>query len=392
MAGVHVSGFILKTLDEILTELASQERQAFGDDLNTSTESLFGQINGIVGDAIAQLWESQQGVYSASNILDARGNSLDRKVASSPIQRAAASPSTVIATINLDDGVTVPALSQAHVDGYPDRLFETTEAVTNSSGVTANFTVLMQSTDTGPIRANAGTLGTIATPVAGWNSVTNVEDASLGADQESDASLLARYLRTAAGRGLSTLGALSQSVSAVEHVSAVLIAENDEDFVDPGTGITPHSIEVVIRDGGLALSDEVAQAIWDKKAGGIKTYGALSGTATDALGDSQAVNFSRVSELSIYLDLDLTVSSAFSAADLAALKTAVAEWGDANIGIGDDVILSQLCQPVFAFGGVVDIVEARIGIAPSPSQTTNYSVQPREVADLDTGRITVNFV
>ena len=83
---------------------------------------------------------------------------------------------------------------------------------------------------------------------------------------------------------------------------------------------------------------------------------------------------------------------AFPAGGASLLAQDVADWGDANLRQGNDVIVSQLCQPVFDFGGVVDIVDTFVGTAPSPTESDNIVITNREIADLDTARIVINIV
>lgn len=397
--GVTDTGFNVKPLQTILDEIETAQRQRIASTVNTTSESPLGQVNGTIGSIASEIWEVAAGDYSAASILTATGQALDRKVALSTLSRAAATPSVVTATVNLDAGATLPLGSEAHPDGNPSAVFSTFADLNNPGPTADDFDIQMVALDYGPTRANAGTLTQILTPVVGWNSVTNAEDAALGSDIESDSALRARYMRSAGGKGLRTIDSVVQAAQSVSDVAQALVFENPLDVNDPVSGAPPHSIEVVIL-GPTADANDVAQAIWDTKGAGIATFGTDSGTATDSNSNGQTVHFNHVSVMDIHVLYEIKTGAGFSAATgIDGIKQAVADWGDANLGIGDDVIISQLSCPVFDFGGVKDIVNVYVSFdslgtpgTPSAWVQVNLSINTKELADLDTGRVGVVIV
>lgn len=390
MAGVTPQGFESKLLEDILEDLRSKERARISTTINTTTEAPVGQINGIVGSVVRELWEVLGATYAASSILTATGVALDRKVALTTTMRKGAMSSRALVRLTLDPGVTVPALSEISVQGDPESRFATEDPVTNGGGAQADFEVYASAIETGATRANAGTLTVIETPVIGWVASTNDEDAILGSDTEADARLRNRYLSTAAGKGLSTVDSIRATVEAVDNVDRALVFENVLDF--PVGGIPAHSINVVIKESG-AIADEIAQAIWDSKAGGIGTAGALSGSATDSNGKNQVGRYDLVADVDVWIVASIATNRNFSDADgVAGLKQAIADWGDANLDIGSDVVIEQLRIPIFDFGGVSDILELRIGTSSGGELDQNLVIAPTELAGLDTGRITISSV
>jgi uncharacterized phage protein gp47/JayE len=256
----------------------------------------------------------------------------------------------------------------------------------------------MESEDTGPVVANAGTLTVIETQVSGWNSVTNGNDATLGQKEETDAELRERREAELSSGGKSTIGSIRAALLDFDKMREVVIFENTTDTTD-GAGVPPKAIEAVAWDGTTSgtdiADDDIAQTIWDQKAGGIESHGGDSGTATDAAGDTHTIAFSRPTVKDVHLELRLSVDSSEYPGDTDA-KQAVVDYSvdpdTEGFGIGDDVILSRLHKPLFnRIAGVDDVVEirAKIGGAPSASDTSNLTIGAREVADLDTSRITI---
>jgi len=391
VAGITANGFEAKRQDEIKTDLEDAFKAEISPTINVASASVAGQLIGIFSSTLAKIWELAQSTYSAQILDAAEGFNLDNLTALLGIDRIDAAPSTVVLTLNLNDGVTVPAGSKVQVAGDESITFETDAGVTNSSGIPADFTVDATATVDGPLRANAGTVTVIIDTVSGWNSATNPNDAAPGSFTESDSEYLERYKSQIFQIGGSTYGAIRSRVLALTGVQQATVFANETDEVD-ANGLPPHSIEVVLYDGPTPVVDDdvIAQTIFDAKAAGIGTYGLDTGTAVDDAGDSHAVLFSRTDVLDVYLEIDVTVDpGAFPATGASGIAEAVATFGDANYLTGGNVFLSRLHTPIFAVAGVRDVTEIRVGLAPSPTQTTNLVVGNRELADLDTARILV---
>ena len=86
---------------------------------------------------------------------------------------------------------------------------------------------------------------------------------------ETGASCRARIRHSLSGRSMGTADALLSAVKSVPVVKDAKLYINESDSTD-ANGIPAHSVAVVTRGGGTAA---LAQAIYDKKAPGIGTYG-----------------------------------------------------------------------------------------------------------------------
>jgi uncharacterized phage protein gp47/JayE len=74
---------------------------------------------------------------------------------------------------------------------------------------------------TGPIPASRETLTRIGSPLTGWQGVTNIIDAGLGADEETDAKLRARHILEVHGLGRATIRALRADLNNQKFVPGV---------------------------------------------------------------------------------------------------------------------------------------------------------------------------
>lgn len=78
----------------------------------------------------------------------------------------------------------------------------------------------------GPIACPVESLTEIATPLAGWESITNLSDGILGTNQETDAELRARRQRSITLLGLATVPAIESHLLAIAGVTAASVFEN----------------------------------------------------------------------------------------------------------------------------------------------------------------------
>lgn len=267
--------------------------------------------------------------------------------------------------------------------------------------VTANMTVVtlgtparVESLETGATTGEIGELTEIVTLVPGWNSVNNLQAAALGRDAESDAELRARYTSGVYALGAATLPALQANLEArVEGIRTVKVFENDSDVTD-GDGRPPHSIHVVARGG---LDQDIAQVIFDYKAAGIDTHGAVEVEIIDSEGVSHDIHFDRPTPYYIWVDATITLlpesEETFPPDGLTQIANNLLAAGNA-LGVGQDVIWQRLLSAIHAVPGVAEAVlllgskSSPGGPAPAMAEA-NITIPAYGIAVFDTSRIEV---
>lgn len=167
--GVVPEGFNPKSLEQVLSEFEDDQRAAFGAAVNVTPQSVFGQMNGIIGDKVAELWEVANATYSTQYPDTSQDASLDGVGSLTGAERLAATQSTVSLRLNLGTGTILDSGRVVSVDATGVR-FVTTEQASNTTGFRANVTVAAKAEEFGPVAGFAGTIDTIETPVAGWTA------------------------------------------------------------------------------------------------------------------------------------------------------------------------------------------------------------------------------
>jgi uncharacterized phage protein gp47/JayE len=378
MAGLTATGLEIKTLDEIQAEIVAYLRANVSASLNLTSTSLMGQWNGALSSQIRQLWELALAEHASHSRATAEGEALDAIGEITGCLREPASHSTVTVTVVATAGSYTAGTLILHPVGAPDRRFA------NAVTVTGNGSYLFEAEETGPVRADAGTLTVIAEAVAGFTSGTNPLDADLGADAENDTSYRRRQVDELSRPGSTTVDAIRADLLDVVGVTHVTVYENDTDVTN-GDGQPPHSIEAVVLGGTDAA---VRAGVFVAKAGGIQAYGTNSGTVTDSQGNVHTVAFSRPSDISIYVSATLTYLSGVYPGDTA-IKQAIVDWADSYLSVGHDVLRARLFGEFYVAGagGIVNISALTLGTAPSPVGTADLTIGVRQRAVFDTSRI-----
>lgn len=439
--GLLSTGFSPKTLEIVRTEINEALQTAFGPSIDVSDGSALGQLVGILAEKYAELWELAEAVNSSQDPDLATNTGLDALAALTGTTRDPAAPSTATLTLTGTPTTVVPAGSRASVV-TTEAEFETTEEATiatltawasgtayvagdrrtnasrayecitsgtsaGSGGPTTTdeditdntahwrymgegtgaVDVEAEAVETGPTVAVSGSITEIETPVAGWSSVINLEDADLGSDVESDESLRTKRELELEDAGSSPVNAIRAALLAVEGVESVTVFVNDTDTTD-GDGIPPHAVEALVLGGE---DQDIFDALLDSVAAGIATHGNTDGTAEDDTGISHDVSFTRPDEVDIWVRVDVTKDpDVFPATGSDLIKAAIVAYGDAQT-TGKDVVSSAISAQCFQVAGVLDVTVSYIRTSSPPIASTTITIDLRELAVFDTSRITVNL-
>ncbi len=145
--------------------------------------------------ALAAVWAQQ--VLERGFARTTFGSYLDLRAEEHGLTRRAAASATGYVTFSGTPGSQVPAgtqVSTAGTESVPAVVFATTEDASIGDGGTA--TVPVEAVEAGAEgNVAAGTITFLVEPIPGITSVTNEAATSGGLDEESDQSLLARYLQ-----------------------------------------------------------------------------------------------------------------------------------------------------------------------------------------------------
>jgi uncharacterized phage protein gp47/JayE len=387
--GISNKGFNRKRLDTILEDLNSEVKSIFGTNFNISPESPDGQINGVISESNANLWEIAEESYNAFNPSAVTGVTQDNLYQLNGLTRLEARSSFALLTLSGTQSTTIPEGSLVSTSDTNVQFSIQSEVVIPVGG---SISVIANAVETGAISALAGTLTNIDTPLSGWDSVTNVSDAIKGTEEETDVEFRARRARSVARDAQALVDAIFSEVRSVSGVTQATVLENDTNVNPDANGLPDHSIHVIAVGGE---DEDIANAIFIKKTLGVTPFGTTTVVVNDNQGIEHNISFSRPNKIDIYVEVNLTTFSTYPSEGDAQIKQAIVDYAQGNLiegrgfFLGDKVIHSEIYTPINTISG--HTVDSMFIKTSSPAdQTSDISISVSEVSNFTISNITVN--
>lgn len=402
MAGLTPQGFEIKTVADLIAAFEQTQLDLISPTLDMQPTALLGVLNGVVGQAGADVWEVLQLLYSGMDPDAAGDDQLTSVSLITGTLRRDATPTlvlgvqvTVAASFHADAGTMIAAIENNAAAQFFNRA-----AVDNPLGTPQTVTVDFEAFVKGPQQCLAGTLNVIAVPLAGWSVVTNPDDGVVGTDIETDPPLRQRRNAELSAPGSATADAIRADIlEQLPKTRSCRVLFNNTETTD-GLGLPPHTIEAIAYLPGATTDDDIAlaQLILNDKSAGTGTHGTSSQTVKDSQGNEETIFFTRPSDVNIYIDITVTTNPKTFPADGAdRIKAALVAYGAAEIGPGDTIYVQALKASVFPSPtdpnvgvlGVLDVTVFKVDTHSSPTNTANLTFTQRQLAVLDTARINV---
>lgn len=353
--GLTETGYTRKTYDEILEDKIAKAKELFGEDIETDENTPLGKYIRINAFDQAELEETAEMIYYSAFPNTASGTSLDRLCPFVGISRNPASASQFTVEVTGTAGAEVPI---GFLVGTESGItFYNTMAVILDENGTGEIDV--ECTETGEIgNVHYSEIVQIINPDAEITSVKGKAVVILGTEIESDYSLRKRFEMAREGSGSCTESAIKAAVMRVPTVTDAVVIVNETDEVD-GRGRPPKSFECFVQDG-TDYTTEIAQAIYNKKPIGIKTYGSISVDILDSAGKPYTINFSRTGYSRMYVKTTIITNAQFQGEKgNLEIKDNLEAYIN-NLGLGGKVIYSQLYGKIYSVTGVEEITSLQI--------------------------------
>ena len=397
---ISSSGLSIPSYEDILGLYTQGYLNIYGQNSYLGDDSAPYQLMSIIALAAADTNAGLQQVFNNMSPAFAVGAGLDAIVAINGLTRKAATNSTCIVTLTGTGGAVITnGVIQNVVTGD---LWNLPATVTIGGGGTVSVTATAQAT--GTINASANQLTGIASPTAGWTSVTNGSNvAVLGDPVETDAQLRLRQQQSVALPSLTPLDATVAAIEATAGVTRNNVLENDTGTTD-SYGNPGHSITCVV-EGGTALA--VATAIYNNRGLGVLTNGDVSGSPisqTQSVAvtspDSGLVTTIGFIQPPVYVTIYVIVNAhllpsggSLSAAQVLAIQDAIIAYLE-GLAIGGVVSFGDMILAAQTGAGAQISIHSPFYFAEtaSPSTSTDIALNFYQAAQCVVGNITVNSV
>lgn len=350
--GLTDAGFRRPTYAELLDALEYKARELFGSKANLTVRSPLGIFLRIFAWMLNLLFSTLEDVYNSRFIDTAVGASLYNLGRAIGLRLLGAQKAVGYLTFTGEDGVDVP-------EGFLAETVAGMQYITLSSGMIKDGSVTLPASAVVPGpdgNTPEETITIITNPKLGIEAVTNVKAFDGGRNTETDAEFRERYYKSVDFAGGVNIDAIVAEVyESVEAVISVVGEENDSDF-ESENGLPPHSFEVVAYGG---LDEDIAKAIFRRKAAGIQTFGNTTVSVLGASGQTFSINFSRPTPVKVWVRVtDLVTDRHFPLDGVEQIKRSLVSFIGGNtrggLNIGQDVILVVLPTEVLKVPGVVD--------------------------------------
>lgn len=350
-------GYKREKYEDIFARLESKTKEKFGEDTNTSERSVIGIIIHIMAWILSLVWQDNENVYYSAFRKTATGKSLDMLLPHAGITRNQAEYAT--GPVQLTGAANTLVEAGFIVGKKSEILYETLEDVTFDGEGLAIVDIMAQEPG---ISGNAeiGEVSEIINPVDNVESVTNLVAITGGKEKETDQEARERANISTEGLGSATTASVRAELLKTTGVRAAFVDENYESEINE-FGTPQNAIQAFVLGG---KDDDIANAIFKKKAGGIKPHGTTYVNVTDDSGRLKPVGFTRATTLPIHVKVILTTNSAFETDGKAKVVTAIVKYiggqdADSNeyvaLNMGEDVILSKLIAKIYSVNGIDDV-------------------------------------
>jgi uncharacterized phage protein gp47/JayE len=377
------AGISRPSYSDVLETLQATFQAIYGSDAYIDPDSQDGQLLAVVAKAIDDTNGAAVAAYNSYSPATAQGAALSNGVKINGIARAVATKSQALVRVVGVVGTEISGGIAGDSNGNK-WLFPATVTIP----MAGQIDVTAEAESPGSVEATVGSITQILTPTLGWQSVTNLAEASPGAPVESDALLRQRQTKSVAIPSLTVLDGLVGAVAAVSGVTQVRAYENDTDAVD-ANGLPEHSIAVVVL-GGVAA--DIAAAILTKKTPGAFTYGTTSVAVVDPVGIPYTIRYFIPTDVVIKVAVTIRSLPGYTTTVGEAIKASIAEHINA-LGIGKRIDIGRLYLPAQFYGGAdsltFEVNALAIAISPGAPAAADIEIPFNARATCDTADITL---
>ncbi|MGR6899539.1 baseplate J/gp47 family protein [Rummeliibacillus sp. BSL5] len=383
-------GYKRESYEDILERLDVKAKELIGQDANTGARSALGILLRIMAFILALVWQDNENVYYSGFRKTAEGRQLDALLPYAGITR---NPATYADGPIVLSGTPGTTIEMGFTVGKEDEtLYYTLEEATLGTDGTATVDIMCQVS--GAIgNAEVGQINQIINPIDGLESVMNLIAFTNGKEQETDQEVRERADTTIEGLGSGTTASIRTELLKVPGVRAAYVDENYNDEANM-YGTPSRAIQAFVLGGS---DEDVAQAIFKKKAGGIKPFGQTFVTLLDDAEQSHQVGLTRAQTVQIYAKVSLKTNNSFESDGHTQVIRAIVQYvggtdAESNtyigLNMGEDVILSKLIAKLYGVNGIDD-VDVQLSIDGSQFNASNVEIQLQQVAQITAANIEV---
>jgi Baseplate J-like protein len=357
--GLSDAGLVVPRMADYLDIIRGSYTEQSGIAVDWDNDLFLGITTSIMAQLLDQQSEGLQAIYDAGDLNAARGVQLSNLSLLVGVARRRPTFGQAVVALGGTPGTVITEGKIVEGGGDDDRAWwETTEDVTLDGDGFGEVVVRAQVS--GRTIALSGTIIRIVTPVPGWSTVTNPDNASAGVNAETDDQLRirrAQSIQTGSAQNIASIRAKALALSYIES-AAVIDNPDNEDQVVEGIAMQAHSYLLVVLPDTLTADqqEEVLQLLYDNTPVGSRTSGTdVTGTVTGLDGFEKVVSFDYAQEVPADIIVDLTMDTGYSVADAGPALQELVEEHISLLLIGQPLLNLRIAALAATIPGVIGI-------------------------------------
>lgn len=299
------TGAQVSEIEDVRNQVIAAWQDAFAAEgkppLDTDPETPAGQLIDSQTAAICQKDNELLFLVNQFNPRYAEGKWQDALAKIYFLERHPAVPSSTMLTCTGLARTTIPVSAQVRDEnGY-------TWECTTTTRIDENGTALVPFTCTtaGPIEAKSNSINRICTTVSGWDTATNLEDATVGNEEETQAAFEARRYQSVALNSRSSIQSAYSRIASLKGVIFCCMRQNRtsaEQTID-GVKLKPHSVYTCVLGGD---ENEIAEALYNTVSAGCDYTGDIERLVVDPITNiKDRVRFSRPTSQTVSIKVSI---------------------------------------------------------------------------------------
>lgn len=364
MSQLTSQGFKRLRYDDWLTMLEEEARREYGADVDLTDANPLTKLLKMQANMLAKMSETAEDVYNSAYKDLAEGVSLDRVGKNVGIRRELEEYAVVDLEFSAEPGAFVDTKMIVALEGPNALQFNVIHEAREVDGIVR---VKARAAIPGTIgNVPAGSIKIIVTTTDGITSVTNPTAAVGGRNREEDYQFKETYDKSLSKPGGSTVDAIIAELLQVPGVKDASAIENDT-MEELPSGQPPKSIAPFVYGGDDA---EIVQAIFRKKAGGIRSWGKTEVTVFDSKKQPHIIGFTRPTTIGVWVRVTLVKNELFPFDGNEQITTAIIKYiggEDASkngapavvydgLGLDADIVHYKVIAALGGIPGIEDVV------------------------------------
>jgi hypothetical protein len=311
----------------------------YGADIYLGNDSQDAQLINVFATVLSDQASGVIAVYNSYSPTTAQGVGLSSVVKTNGITRDVASYSTVGLLVVAQVGLPLNNCSAS------DGIY--TWSIPNGTLIPSAGELLVTATCTtiGAINAAPGAIDIIATPTAGWQSVTNPAAAVPGLPVETDPQLRARQYQSTMISSKTLTDGIVGAILSLPEVVACTPYDNDTSTTN-SLGIPASALSLVITGGVIS---QIASTLFLLKGPGDITYGTTNSIVYDSYGVPHQMNWFSTVMIPISVVINIHNLPGYSTAIGAQIMQSVVNYINA-LPSGQSVLLPRVGVPAQLVG------------------------------------------